>query len=198
MKVVMSPSAASISTSGRSNFSEACLWNPSREALNKADLGSARVTLIIRATSAMKAEQESRKSLRRATKLFLTSSSTISWTRENSAMRVPANVLSSSRICPKPIEEYRRLREQAASKPWIGVGGHGPGPGWSGPFAGSVPCWEWPQLYQLHYRSCLRVTPPSQLALRRPAPVVTYTPLWLKGTQCPTQWSSGPEMEHKD
>ena len=101
MKVVMSPSAASISTSGRSNFSEACLWNPSREALNKADLGSARVTPIIRATSAMKAEQESRKSHRRATKLFLTSSSTISWTRENSAMRVPANVLSSSRICPK-------------------------------------------------------------------------------------------------
>ena len=64
MKVVMSPSAASISTSGRSNFSEACLWNPSREALNKADLGSAGVTPIIRATSAMKAEQESRKSLR--------------------------------------------------------------------------------------------------------------------------------------
>ena len=45
---------------------------------------------------------------------------------------------------------------------------------------------------------CLRVTPPPQLALRRPAPVVAYTPLWLKGTQCPTQWSSGPEMEHKD
>ena len=33
--------------------------------------------------------------------MTLTSSSTISWTRENSAMRVPANVLSSSRICPK-------------------------------------------------------------------------------------------------
>ena len=106
MKVVMSPSAASISTSGRSNFSEACLRNLSREALNKADLGSAEVTSIIRATSAMKAEQESRKSLRRATKLLLTSSSAISWTRENSAMRVPANVLSNSLICPKSAMDW--------------------------------------------------------------------------------------------
>ena len=57
MKVVMSTSAASISASGRSNFSEACLWNLSREALNKADLGSAGETSITRATSAMKADE---------------------------------------------------------------------------------------------------------------------------------------------
>ena len=67
MKVVMSTLAASISASGRSNFSEACLRNLSREALNKADLGSAGETSITRATSAMKVEQESRKSLQRAT-----------------------------------------------------------------------------------------------------------------------------------
>ena len=58
MKVVISTWATCISTSGRSNFSEACLWNLSREALNKADLGSARVTSISRATSVMKAEQD--------------------------------------------------------------------------------------------------------------------------------------------
>ena len=39
---------------------------------------------------------------------------------------------------------------------------------------------------------------PALVGFKRPAPVVAYTPLWLKGTQCPTQWSSGPEMEHKD
>ena len=41
MKAVMSTVAASISASGRSNFSEACLRNLSREASNKANLGSA-------------------------------------------------------------------------------------------------------------------------------------------------------------
>ena len=41
MKAVMSTAAASISASGRSNFSEACLRNLSREASNKANLGSA-------------------------------------------------------------------------------------------------------------------------------------------------------------
>ena len=101
MKVVMSAWTASISTSGRSNFREACLWNLSREALNKADLGSAGVTSITLATSVMKAEQESCKPLRRAAKLLQTSSCTISWTRENSAMRALASILSSSHICPK-------------------------------------------------------------------------------------------------
>ena len=81
MKAVMSTAAASISASGRSNFSEACLRNLSREASNKADLGSAGRTSITRATSTMKAEQEARRSLRRATKLLPTSSCTISWTR---------------------------------------------------------------------------------------------------------------------
>ena len=57
MKVVMSTSAASISASGRSNFSEACLRNLLREALNKADLGSAGEMSITRATSTMKVEQ---------------------------------------------------------------------------------------------------------------------------------------------
>ena len=42
MKAVMSTAAASISARGRPNFSEACLRNLSREASNKADLGSAR------------------------------------------------------------------------------------------------------------------------------------------------------------
>ena len=41
MKVFMSTAAAAISASGRSNFSEACLLNLSREASNKANLGSA-------------------------------------------------------------------------------------------------------------------------------------------------------------
>ena len=123
MKAVMSTAAASISASGRSNFSEACLRNLSREASNKVDLGLAGGTSITRAMSTMKAEQEARRSLRRATKLLPTSSCMIST--------------------------------------WIEVGGHGPGPGWSGPFEGSVPCWERPQFYQLRYRSCLRVTHPS-------------------------------------
>ena len=39
MKVVMSTPATSISASGRSNFSEACLRNLSREASNKTNLG---------------------------------------------------------------------------------------------------------------------------------------------------------------
>ena len=39
MKAIMSTAAASISASGRSNFSEACLRNLSREASNKANLG---------------------------------------------------------------------------------------------------------------------------------------------------------------
>ena len=72
MKVIMSTWATSISASGRSNFSEACLWNLSREALNKADLGSAWETSTTLVTSAMKVEQESTKSLRRATKLLPT------------------------------------------------------------------------------------------------------------------------------
>ena len=46
MKAVMSTAAASISASGRSNFSEACLRNLSREASNKANLGSAGGTSI--------------------------------------------------------------------------------------------------------------------------------------------------------
>ena len=39
MKFLMSTAAAAISASGRSNFSEACLRNLSREASNKANLG---------------------------------------------------------------------------------------------------------------------------------------------------------------
>ena len=101
MKVLMFTAAAAISASGRSNFSEACLRNLSREASNKANLGSAWGTSIIRPTSARNAEQAARRSLRRATKILPTSSCTISWTRENSAMSVPANVLSRSLIRPK-------------------------------------------------------------------------------------------------
>ena len=41
MKFLMSTVAAAISAIGRSNFSEACLRNLSREASNKANLGSA-------------------------------------------------------------------------------------------------------------------------------------------------------------
>ena len=65
MKVLMSTAAAAISASGRSNFSEACLRNLSREASNKANLGSAWGTSIIRPTSARNAEQAARRSLRR-------------------------------------------------------------------------------------------------------------------------------------
>ena len=130
MKFLMSTAAAAISASGRSNFSEACLRNLSREASNKANLGSAWGTSIIQPTSARNAEQAARRSLRRATRLLPTSSCTINWTRENSAMSVLANVLSKSLICPK--------------SPWIEFGGHGPGPGWSGPFVELVLCWERP------------------------------------------------------
>ena len=70
MKVFMSTAAAAISASGRSNFSEACLRNLSREASNKANLGSAWGTSITRPTSARNAEQAARRSLRRATKLL--------------------------------------------------------------------------------------------------------------------------------
>ena len=57
MKVLMSTAAAAISASGRSNFSEACLRNLSREASNKANLGSAWGTSITRPTSVRNAEQ---------------------------------------------------------------------------------------------------------------------------------------------
>ena len=70
MKAVMSTAAASISASGRSNFSEACLWNLSREASNKASLGSAWGTSITQPTSRMNAEQVARRSLRRATNSY--------------------------------------------------------------------------------------------------------------------------------
>ena len=77
MKVVMSTAAASISASGRSNFSEACLRNLLREASNKANLGSAWGTSTTLLMSARNAEQAARRSLRRATKLLPTSSCTL-------------------------------------------------------------------------------------------------------------------------
>ena len=73
MKVFMSTAAAAISASGRSNFSEACLRNLSREASNKANLGLAWGTSITRLTSTRNAEQAARRSLWRATKLLPTS-----------------------------------------------------------------------------------------------------------------------------
>ena len=98
-------------------------------------------------------------------------------------MRVPANVLSRSLIRPK---SPMGLKLEGMGLVQDGAGHlKGPFPAGSGLSSTSS------------VTGAAEGNAPVLVGFEVACSRSTYTPLWLKGTQCPTQWSSGPEMGPK-